>query len=292
MIIIGTLKGNGAGFTKLLERLIRGAWTPTAMEFMQPSLWVIRSFFLHWIVQLCVHTVCVCSCHEIQFKIFEFSQLHKGVGCCINHFRIGQKDRIDFSTTCIGLLWHCHFLGLLQIVVDFIGHSWSVCAIWKPIMCSILRRYLGQFGQTIGTQPSQRRTKRCKEIELKRFTIQFYPVLSYLSPSHQRNRTRTLATETVFFLLFTITKRAAIIFILIYLPDKIGLNNQKQWRKKISKKQKLNVLINTLGNKAWNVLLMLNKYCGWYLVWHCIHNISHCKCSYEPNRNSYSSSIT
>lgn len=38
MIIIGTLKGNGAGFTKLLERLMRGAWTPTAMEFMQPSL--------------------------------------------------------------------------------------------------------------------------------------------------------------------------------------------------------------------------------------------------------------
>lgn len=38
MIIIGTLKGNGAGFTRLLERLIRGVWTPTAMEFMQPSL--------------------------------------------------------------------------------------------------------------------------------------------------------------------------------------------------------------------------------------------------------------
>lgn len=38
MIIIGTLKGNGAGFTKLLERLIRGVWTPTAMEFLQPSL--------------------------------------------------------------------------------------------------------------------------------------------------------------------------------------------------------------------------------------------------------------
>ncbi|XP_076231133.1 trimeric intracellular cation channel type 1B.1 [Calliopsis andreniformis] len=37
MILIGTLKGNGAGFTKLFERLIRGAWTPTAMEFMQPS---------------------------------------------------------------------------------------------------------------------------------------------------------------------------------------------------------------------------------------------------------------
>lgn len=38
MIMIGTLKGNGAGFTKLIERLIRGVWTPTAMEFMQPSL--------------------------------------------------------------------------------------------------------------------------------------------------------------------------------------------------------------------------------------------------------------
>ncbi|CAH0394553.1 unnamed protein product [Bemisia tabaci] len=37
MILIGTLKGNGAGFTKLIERLLRGVWTPTAMEFMQPS---------------------------------------------------------------------------------------------------------------------------------------------------------------------------------------------------------------------------------------------------------------
>lgn len=39
MILIGTLKGNGAGFTKLIERLIRGVWTPTAMEFMQPSFY-------------------------------------------------------------------------------------------------------------------------------------------------------------------------------------------------------------------------------------------------------------
>lgn len=41
MVLIGTLKGNGAGFTKLMERLIRGVWTPTAMEFMQPSLLVL-----------------------------------------------------------------------------------------------------------------------------------------------------------------------------------------------------------------------------------------------------------
>ncbi|XP_029409000.2 trimeric intracellular cation channel type 1B.1 [Bactrocera dorsalis] len=43
MIVIGTLKGNGAAFTKLVERLIRGAWTPTAMEFMQPSLYTKAS---------------------------------------------------------------------------------------------------------------------------------------------------------------------------------------------------------------------------------------------------------
>lgn len=37
MIIIGTIKGNGAGYLRLVERLFRGAWTPNAVEFMQPS---------------------------------------------------------------------------------------------------------------------------------------------------------------------------------------------------------------------------------------------------------------
>ncbi|KAH7638564.1 trimeric intracellular cation channel type 1B.1 [Dermatophagoides farinae] len=37
MIIIGTVKGNGSSFSKLLERCIRGVWTPTAIEFMSPS---------------------------------------------------------------------------------------------------------------------------------------------------------------------------------------------------------------------------------------------------------------
>ncbi|XP_013791185.1 trimeric intracellular cation channel type 1B.1-like [Limulus polyphemus] len=37
MIIAGTVKGNGGAFLKLLERLIRGLWTPSAIEFMQPS---------------------------------------------------------------------------------------------------------------------------------------------------------------------------------------------------------------------------------------------------------------
>ncbi|XP_054723926.1 trimeric intracellular cation channel type 1B.1-like, partial [Uloborus diversus] len=37
MIIIGTLKGNGTAFLKIIERLLRGVWTPSAMELMQMS---------------------------------------------------------------------------------------------------------------------------------------------------------------------------------------------------------------------------------------------------------------
>lgn len=32
--------GNGGGFIKIMERLVRGVWTPTAFEFLQPSLYV------------------------------------------------------------------------------------------------------------------------------------------------------------------------------------------------------------------------------------------------------------
>ncbi|XP_023223693.1 trimeric intracellular cation channel type 1B.1-like [Centruroides sculpturatus] len=37
MIIIGAIKGNGSAFLKIFERLMRGIWTPTAIEFMQTS---------------------------------------------------------------------------------------------------------------------------------------------------------------------------------------------------------------------------------------------------------------
>ena len=37
-LMVGTVKGNGAGFLKLFERLLRGVWTPNAMELLQPSL--------------------------------------------------------------------------------------------------------------------------------------------------------------------------------------------------------------------------------------------------------------
>ena len=37
MIAIGAIKGNGAGFVKVGERLCRGVWTPTAVEFLVPN---------------------------------------------------------------------------------------------------------------------------------------------------------------------------------------------------------------------------------------------------------------
>ncbi|CAG0917899.1 unnamed protein product [Notodromas monacha] len=37
MVVIGTVKGNGAGFLKILERLLRGVWTPTALEILHPT---------------------------------------------------------------------------------------------------------------------------------------------------------------------------------------------------------------------------------------------------------------
>jgi len=37
MITVGTLKGNGTAFLKVLERLLRGVWTPNAIELMQMS---------------------------------------------------------------------------------------------------------------------------------------------------------------------------------------------------------------------------------------------------------------
>jgi len=38
MVLIGAVKGNGEAFMKIFERLIRGVWTPEAIEFLRPSL--------------------------------------------------------------------------------------------------------------------------------------------------------------------------------------------------------------------------------------------------------------
>ena len=38
MVIIGTVKGNGDAFMRVLERLVRGLWTPEGVELIRPSL--------------------------------------------------------------------------------------------------------------------------------------------------------------------------------------------------------------------------------------------------------------
>jgi len=37
MLIVGTLKGNGAGFMKIVSRLVCGTWSPKAIEVLSPS---------------------------------------------------------------------------------------------------------------------------------------------------------------------------------------------------------------------------------------------------------------
>ncbi|XP_026763217.1 trimeric intracellular cation channel type 1B.1 [Galleria mellonella] len=86
MIIIGTLKGNGAGFTKLVERLIRGAWTPTAMETMQPSFYTKASLVASVIFVLDKKTDLISAPHAlvyfgivIFFVYFKLSSILLGI---------------------------------------------------------------------------------------------------------------------------------------------------------------------------------------------------------------------
>lgn len=37
IVLIGTVKGNGSGILKVMERLLRGVWQPSAVEFIQPT---------------------------------------------------------------------------------------------------------------------------------------------------------------------------------------------------------------------------------------------------------------
>ncbi|XP_072942735.1 trimeric intracellular cation channel type 1B.1 [Epargyreus clarus] len=86
MVIIGTLKGNGAGFTKLIERLIRGAWTPTAMETMQPSFYTKASLVASVIFVLDKKTDLISAPHAlvyfgivIFFVYFKLSSILLGI---------------------------------------------------------------------------------------------------------------------------------------------------------------------------------------------------------------------
>jgi len=86
MIIIGTIKGNGAGFTRLMERLIRGVWTPTAMEFMQPSFYTKASMVASIIFILDKKTELISAPHAlvyfgivIFFVYFKLSSIILGI---------------------------------------------------------------------------------------------------------------------------------------------------------------------------------------------------------------------
>ncbi|CAG4986865.1 unnamed protein product [Colias eurytheme] len=86
MIVVGTLKGNGAGFTKLVERLIRGAWTPTAMETMQPSFYTKASLVASIIFVLDKKTDLISAPHAlvyfgivIFFVYFKLSSILLGI---------------------------------------------------------------------------------------------------------------------------------------------------------------------------------------------------------------------
>lgn len=46
MAIIGVVKGNGAGFTRMAERILRGNWSITDSEFMYPSYSTKISLFI------------------------------------------------------------------------------------------------------------------------------------------------------------------------------------------------------------------------------------------------------
>ncbi|XP_026493838.1 trimeric intracellular cation channel type 1B.1 [Vanessa tameamea] len=86
MVIVGTLKGNGAGFTRLVERLIRGAWTPTAMETMQPSFYTKASLVASVIFVLDKKTDLISAPHAlvyfgivIFFVYFKLSSILLGI---------------------------------------------------------------------------------------------------------------------------------------------------------------------------------------------------------------------
>lgn len=137
MIIIGTIKGNGAGFTRLMERLIRGVWTPTAMEFMQPTLSVDPN---------------------VAFPSHCFIlQLHQSLAGRFDNLHPGQEDWSDLGSTRAGLLRNRDIPRVLQAVLDSAWHPRSVCSIREFDLRPLLRRDLGFPGEDFWKGPDQRR---------------------------------------------------------------------------------------------------------------------------------------
>ncbi|EEB19853.1 conserved hypothetical protein [Pediculus humanus corporis] len=117
MILIGTLKGNGAGFTKLMERLIRGVWTPTAMEFMQPSFYTKACLVASVIFVLDKKTDLISAPHAL---------VYFGIVIFFVYFKLSSI--------------------LLGIHDPFIPFENLFCALFLGGICDALARILG-FGQ-------------------------------------------------------------------------------------------------------------------------------------------------
>jgi TRIC channel len=163
MIVIGTLKGNGAGFTKLFERLIRGFWTPTAMEFLQPTFYTKASVVASVIFVLDKKTDLISAPHSL---------VYFGIVIFLVYFKV--------SCTFLTPMWCkplAHLLLPSTVVVDFVGNSRSICAIREFAVRPLLRRHLGQLGQDFGPWPGQGGVKGREENKLishLQFFISFF----------------------------------------------------------------------------------------------------------------------
>jgi len=86
LFITGLIKGNGAGFVKIFERLVRGVWTPTAFELLQPSFYTKASIVASLIFVLEKKTEFISAPHAlvyfgivIFFVYFKLSALLLGI---------------------------------------------------------------------------------------------------------------------------------------------------------------------------------------------------------------------
>ncbi|GAB6031646.1 hypothetical protein CHUAL_009406 [Chamberlinius hualienensis] len=88
MIIIGTVKGNGANFLKLFERLTRGSWTPGSIEFMQPSFATKACLVASCIFVIDKKTDWISAPHSlVYFGIVNFFRLLQIIGYPVWHSR-------------------------------------------------------------------------------------------------------------------------------------------------------------------------------------------------------------
>ena len=194
----------------------------------------------HWIVQLCVYTQCVfMSLNTIlNIPIFTATQRHRLLHQSFSYWTKRPN-------------WFQHHMHWCTLALSFSWFTSNCRRFYWAFMIHLfhLRTYHVLYSSAVSgtvwpncwdaTKP--KKNQKMQRNWIKAFTIQFYPVLSYLSSSHQRNCTRTLATETVFFLLFIITRneQLSFSFLFIYKTKLVCTTKKKTTEKKISKKRSL-----------------------------------------------------